>query len=71
VCDCRYVWVSIFFSRERRQTETGLIIVTPFPDVIIEIKPGSAKIPFFSIEPANLDYATGVIRSSHRSFSLR
>ncbi|EDR05414.1 uncharacterized protein LACBIDRAFT_329693 [Laccaria bicolor S238N-H82] len=40
------------------QTETGSIIVTPFPGAI-ETLPGSATIPFFGIEPAILDPVTG------------
>ncbi|KAJ7594060.1 hypothetical protein C8J56DRAFT_1012431 [Mycena floridula] len=41
------------------QTETGSIVVTPFPGAI-ETKPGSATVPFFGIEPAILDPVTGV-----------
>ncbi|KAF8225577.1 acetate--CoA ligase [Tricholoma matsutake] len=41
------------------QTETGSIVVTPFPGAI-ETKPGSATVPFFGIEPAILDPTTGV-----------
>jgi acetyl-CoA synthetase len=40
------------------QTETGSIIVTPFPGAI-ETKPGSATVPFFGIETAILDPVTG------------
>ncbi|EDR02821.1 acetate--CoA ligase [Laccaria bicolor S238N-H82] len=40
------------------QTETGSIVVTPFPGAI-ETKPGSATVPFFGIEPAILDPITG------------
>ncbi|KAI0071884.1 acetate--CoA ligase [Panus rudis PR-1116 ss-1] len=40
------------------QTETGSIIVTPFPGAI-ETKPGSATVPFFGIEPAILDPTSG------------
>ncbi|KAF8635001.1 hypothetical protein AX15_000614 [Amanita polypyramis BW_CC] len=40
------------------QTETGSIVVTPFPGAI-ETKPGSATVPFFGIEPAILDPLTG------------
>ncbi|EDQ99925.1 uncharacterized protein LACBIDRAFT_315081 [Laccaria bicolor S238N-H82] len=40
------------------QTETGSIVITPFPGVI-ETLPGSAIIPFFGIEPAILDPVTG------------
>ncbi|KAJ3515871.1 hypothetical protein NLJ89_g1483 [Agrocybe chaxingu] len=40
------------------QTETGSIVVTPFPGAI-ETKPGSATVPFFGIEPAILDPVTG------------
>jgi len=41
------------------QTETGSIVVTPFPGAI-QTKPGSATVPFFGIEPAILDANTGV-----------
>ncbi|KZT08091.1 acetyl-coenzyme a synthetase [Laetiporus sulphureus 93-53] len=40
------------------QTETGSIVVTPFPGAI-ETKPGAATVPFFGIEPAILDPVTG------------
>jgi len=40
------------------QTETGSIVVTPFPGAI-ETKPGSATVPFFGIEPVILDAVTG------------
>ena len=40
------------------QTETGSIVVTPFPGAI-ETKPGSATVPFFGIEPALLDPQSG------------
>ena len=40
------------------QTETGSIVVTPFPGAI-ETKPGSATVPFFGIEPVLLDPQTG------------
>jgi acetyl-CoA synthetase len=46
-----------------RQTETGSIIVTPFPGAI-ETKPGSATVPFFGIEPAILDPVTGKVSVS-------
>ncbi|KAG5352664.1 Acetyl-coenzyme A synthetase [Termitomyces sp. J132] len=41
------------------QTETGSIVVTPFPGAV-ETKPGSATVPFFGIEPALLDPLTGM-----------
>jgi acetyl-CoA synthetase len=41
------------------QTETGSIVVTPFPGAI-ETKPGSATVPFFGIETAILDPVSGV-----------
>ena len=41
-----------------RQTETGSIVVTPFPGAI-ETKPGAATVPFFGIETAILDPVTG------------
>jgi len=40
------------------QTETGGILITPIPG-INDLKPGSATKPFFGIEPAILDSATG------------
>lgn len=45
-------------SPVRRQTETGSIVVTPFPGAI-ETKPGAATVPFFGIETAILDPVTG------------
>ena len=41
------------------QTETGGIIITPFPGAT-DLKPGSATFPFFGIEPALLDKKTGL-----------
>ncbi|KAF5373428.1 hypothetical protein D9615_009446 [Tricholomella constricta] len=41
------------------QTETGSIVVTPFPGAV-ETKPGAATVPFFGIVPAVLDPLTGV-----------
>jgi acyl-coenzyme A synthetase/AMP-(fatty) acid ligase len=52
-----------------RQTETGSIVVTPFPGAI-ETKPGSATVPFFGIEPAILDPTTGVVRPLSSPFSF-
>ena len=43
-----------------RQTETGSIVVTPFPGAI-ETKPGSATVPFFGIETAILDPISGKV----------
>lgn len=40
------------------QTETGSIVVTPFPGAI-ETKPGSATVPFFGIDPVILNPQTG------------
>lgn len=40
------------------QTETGSIIVTPLPGVT-PVKPGSATLPFFGIDPVILDPKTG------------
>jgi len=40
------------------QTETGGIIITPFPGATA-LKPGSATLPFFGIQPALLDKKTG------------
>ncbi|KAL5478505.1 ACS2 [Sanghuangporus weigelae] len=42
------------------QTETGSIVITPFPGAI-ETKPGSATVPFFGIEPVILDPQTGQV----------
>ena len=49
-----FLWYAI------RQTETGSIVVTPFPGAI-ETKPGSATVPFFGIEPAILDAVSGKV----------
>ena len=43
------------------QTETGSIIVTPFPGAI-ETKPGSATVPFMGIDPVILDPQSGKVR---------
>lgn len=40
------------------QTETGSIMITPFPGAI-PTKPGSATVPFFGITPAILDAQDG------------
>ncbi|EJD42104.1 acetate--CoA ligase [Auricularia subglabra TFB-10046 SS5] len=40
------------------QTETGSIVVTPFPGAI-PTKPGSATVPFFGIDPVILDPLNG------------
>lgn len=40
------------------QTETGSIMITPFPGAI-PTKPGSATVPFFGIKPALLDAQDG------------
>jgi acetyl-CoA synthetase len=42
------------------QTETGSIVVTPFPGAI-ETKPGSATVPFFGIDPVILDPQSGKV----------
>jgi acetyl-CoA synthetase len=42
------------------QTETGSIVVTPFPGAIAT-KPGSATVPFFGIEAVILDPVTGKV----------
>lgn len=44
------------------QTETGSIVVTPFPGAI-ETKPGAATVPFFGIETAILDPVSGEVRA--------
>jgi acyl-coenzyme A synthetase/AMP-(fatty) acid ligase len=43
-----------------RQTETGSIVVTPFPGAI-ETKPGSATVPFFGHDLAILDAVSGKV----------
>jgi acetyl-CoA synthetase len=43
------------------QTETGSIVITPFPGAI-ETKPGSATVPFFGIDPVILDPQSGKVR---------
>ena len=43
------------------QTETGSIVITPFPGAI-ETKPGSATVPFFGINPIIVDAQTGKVR---------
>ncbi|KAF8480269.1 acetate--CoA ligase [Russula ochroleuca] len=40
------------------QTETGSIVITPFPGAI-ETKPGSATVPFLGIDPVILDPQSG------------
>jgi acetyl-CoA synthetase len=50
----------MFSISSSRETETGPIIVTPFPGVI-ETKPGSATVPFFGIKPAILDPVSGKV----------
>ncbi len=45
------------------QTETGSIVITPFPGAI-ETKPGSATVPFFGIDSVILDPQTGKVRLS-------
>jgi len=40
--------------------ETGSIVITPFPGAI-ETKPGSATVPFFSVEPVILDAVSGKV----------
>jgi len=42
------------------QTETGSIVVTPFPGAI-ETKPGSATVPFFGIDPVILEPQSGKV----------
>ena len=42
------------------QTETGSIVITPFPGAI-ETKPGAATVPFFGIEPVILDPTSGEV----------
>lgn len=43
-----------------RQTETGSIVVTPFPGAI-ETKPGSATVPFFGHQSVILDAVSGKV----------
>jgi len=42
------------------QTETGSIVITPFPGAI-PTKPGSATVPFFGIEPVIVSATSGKI----------
>ncbi|KAG9021760.1 acetyl-CoA synthetase [Tulasnella sp. JGI-2019a] len=42
------------------QTETGSIVITPFPGAI-PTKPGSATVPFFGIDPVLVDAVSGQI----------
>ena len=46
------------------QTETGSIVITPFPGAI-ETKPGSATVPFLGIDPVILDPHSGKVRLSN------
>ncbi|KAK0207794.1 hypothetical protein IW262DRAFT_1469134 [Armillaria fumosa] len=48
------------------QTETSSIVVTSFPRAI-EIKPGSATVPVFGIDPVILDPISGKARRPRRS----
>jgi len=49
------------------QTETGSIIITPLPGAT-QVKPGSATLPFFGIEPVLLDPTSGkVLDTKHAS----
>jgi acetyl-CoA synthetase len=50
------------------QTETGSIIITPFPGAI-ETKPGSATVPFLGIDPVILDPESGKVRTLFKFFS--
>ncbi|KAG8894116.1 acetyl-CoA synthetase [Tulasnella sp. 408] len=40
------------------QTETGSIVITPFPGAV-PTKPGSATVPFFGVDPVILDAQSG------------
>jgi acetyl-CoA synthetase len=42
------------------QTETGGVLITPLPDMV-NIKPGSATLPFFGIQPAIVDGAGNIL----------
>jgi acetyl-CoA synthetase len=42
------------------QTETGGILITPLPDMV-NVKPGSATLPFFGIQPAIVDGAGKIL----------
>ncbi len=44
------------------QTETGSIVITPFPGAI-ETKAGSATVPFLGIDPVILDPQSGKVRT--------
>lgn len=68
--------MSIPHNKVPRQTETGSIVLAPFPGAV-ETKPGSATVPFFGHEPVILDPTTGEVRlfglpeqRTHRSISV-
>lgn len=41
------------------QTETGSMMLTPLPGSWCKLKPGSASLPFFGVQPVVLDPNTG------------
>ena len=59
----------LVFNGSIRQTETGSIVLTPFPGAI-ETKPGSATVPFFGIEPVILDAVTGKVNLIFLKFRI-
>lgn len=63
-----YCLIHVNAAMVTRQTETGSIVITPFPGAI-ETKPGSATVPFFGIQPAILDPTTGKVCASWRWLS--
>ena len=51
------------------QTETGGIMIAPFPGAT-ELKPGSATLPFFGIKPALVDSNGTIIEKTEASGNL-
>ena len=51
------------------QTETGAIMITPLPGAI-DLKPGSATLPFFGVQPALVDVDGNVIEEAEASGNL-
>ena len=51
------------------QTETGGIMIAPFPGAT-ELKPGSATLPFFGIKPALVDSNGAIIEKTEASGNL-
>ena len=51
------------------QTETGAIMITPLPGAI-DLKPGSATLPFFGVQPALVDVDGNVVEEAEASGNL-